>query len=139
MIACSFSVLSPDLMSVMLYAQFLNKSFKSTQTIRNYLSGPEVYLRDRGYNFTAFVHPSIKTLVHGFQRLSDHIPKRAPAISSRTLKKVFDMLFGLLVEGKIAAASLMFGTCSFLRQSNFLGTQWVYENPHLVRRKDCNV
>ena len=139
MIACSFNALSPDLLSVMLYSQFLFNSFTSVQSIKNYMSGPKVYLRDRGHNFTAFCHPSLKTLINGFKRLSDHVPRRAPALSTKTLKKVIDLLSALSVEGQVAASSLLFGTCSFLRQSNFLGTQWLYDNPHMVRRCDVKI
>ena len=95
-----------------------------------------MFLRDRNFNVEVFSHPTLKKLVKGFQRLSDHIPKQAPALSAKTIKQVVDVLRQLSVEGQVAAAALLFGTCSFLRQSNFLMTQGMLVNPHIVCRSD---
>ena len=100
------------------------------------LSGAKVFLRDRNFNVEVFSHPTLKKLAKGFQRLSDLIPKQAPALSAKSIKQIVDVLRQLSVEGQVAAAALLFGTCSFLRQSNFLMNQGMLVNPHIVCRAD---
>ena len=92
MVACAFPIFKPELICVLLYAQFLNNSFTSVQTVRNYLSGAKVFLRDRNFNVEVFSHPTLKKLVKGFQRLSDLIPKQAPALLAKSIKQIVDVL-----------------------------------------------
>ena len=139
MIMCGFSVFYPDLLSILLYAQFLNNSFKSVQSIRNYMSGVKIFLSDRDYPVANFQNSAVKKLVKGFERLSSHVPQRAPALSTKTIKRVCDILVQFSLEGFVAASAILFGTCSFLRQSNFLSTQWLNESPHIINRNQLSV
>ena len=134
MLAYSFNVFNPDLLSVLLYIQLLGNSY-SPGTVKNCISGGKTFLEDRGYDVTVFSSRIVRNMLTGIEKLSNHIPKSAPVLGIKVVKQVCDVLRLLSIEGKIAADVLLFGTVTFLRQSNFVFTSTGCIQ-HIVKRKD---
>ena len=139
MLACNFNMFSPMLLQILLYIQCLGNSFKSVRSVRNYVSGARIYLEERSHDITCFNHRLVLNLLNGLERLSLHVPVSAPTLPISVIKQVVDILKSLSLEGIIAANAILFGTATFLRQSNFLYTRLEEYNHHMVRRKDLSI
>ena len=75
-----------------LYAQFLSRSFKSVQSIQNYLSGVKTL-----HSMLDVVFPSenvlqLKLLLRGIAREKQHIPRKAEPVSPTILLDMYPYL-----------------------------------------------
>jgi hypothetical protein len=74
------------------YAQFLSRSFKSVNSIKNYLSGVKLlhlYLDDDYPKFDEF---QLKLTLKGLARMNPHCPKQALPITPQILLRIFELL-----------------------------------------------
>lgn len=71
-----------------LYIQFLSRSFKSVQSIRNYVNGVRILHNLHGYEFPNMDNFDLKLLLRGVSRLSQHTPKRVLPITPSILYKM---------------------------------------------------
>lgn len=74
------------------YAQFLSRSFKSVNSIKNYLSGVKLlhlYLDDDYPKFDEF---QLKLTLKGLARMNPHCPKQALHITPQILLRIFELL-----------------------------------------------
>ena len=77
-----------------LYAQFLSRSFKSVQSIQNYISGVKILHLFTENKFPEFDLFHLKQVFKGLARLNPHCPKRAYPVSPYMLLQ-FRELFNL--------------------------------------------
>ena len=75
-----------------LYAQFLSRSFKSTQSIKNYLSGVKTMHLLLGYTTDHINEFLINLGLKGMARSHPHLVKQARAITPEILLKMFSYL-----------------------------------------------
>ena len=75
-----------------LYAQVLSRSFKSVQSVRNYLSAVKTLhsLLDLKYPETDLMQ--LKLLLRGIARSKQHVPRKASPITPHILKDMFSFL-----------------------------------------------
>ena len=126
--------LHPDLSSILHYIQLLGNSFKSLTSVKNYLSGAKTFIRTSGGTTHVFASPAITDLLRGLNRLSTHTTLQAPPVSTSQLRGLFDVLWTIGPEARIARAAILFAYVTFLRQSNFVLTPTA--SAHLLSRGD---
>lgn len=88
----SLRSLPADVNTLCLYAQFLNRSFQSVQSIRNYISGVKTL-----HNIIDLEYPNsnlfqLNLLLRGIARCKQHIPRKASAITPEILKDIYNFV-----------------------------------------------
>ena len=68
-----------------LYAQFLSRSFKSVQSIKNYLSGVKTMHYLLGYSTSQINEFLVNLSLRGIERIKLHLVKQAKAITPEIL------------------------------------------------------
>lgn len=113
-----FDIYNPTQAQSQLFTQFLANSFKSTQTVRNYLAGARTFLKDNCLSSNSLSSPPVYKALRGIDRLSTHIPLQAPELSINEIKHISSVCLNLgpNYTGERAAILVMFA--AFLRQSN---------------------
>ena len=71
-----------------LYAQFLNRSFRSVQSIRNYLSGVKTLHKILEIEYSTSNMFQLNLLLRGIARSKQHVPKKAAPITPLILKDI---------------------------------------------------
>ena len=95
-------VLPASVKTLCAFAQFLSRSFKSVNSIKNYLSGIKTLhtLLDLNYPSDELIH--LRLLLRGLARIKSHVPKKALPITPNILldmlqflnfEKVIDVVF----------------------------------------------
>lgn len=74
----------------------------------------------------------------GVQRLSTHVPRPAPPISSRQLAGVVAYLTTAGPDARVMTAALLIGYATLLRQGNLLATDSPNDPAHYLRRADID-
>lgn len=129
---------SPSSLAVLLYTQFLANSFKSPQSVKNYISGARSFLRTRGYYVPYMYNDRINSVYKGNARLSIHDSKQAPVILMPILK---DLSTTLLISGNHMTGERAAFLCMFalaLRQCNVTPGGTV-GGVHVIRTCDCRL
>jgi hypothetical protein len=88
---CSYFHLQPfqiDAELLCTYSEFLRRSFKSAQRIRNYLNGVKVLFL--GHNIEMFSSYVLKLSFRGIDRKLQHLPRQALPIILDILDKFYD-------------------------------------------------
>ena len=75
-----------------LYAQFLSRSFKSVDSIKNYLNGIRILFLISDLNVDIFYSFEVKLTLKGLKRKLLHMPKQALPITLEILTKFYDLL-----------------------------------------------
>ena len=76
---CNFYMLNAEVLCA--YAQFLSRTFKSAQSIRNYLNGVRILFLLHGCNMYIFSSFEIKLTLRGLDRKLTHSPRQALPIT----------------------------------------------------------
>lgn len=132
----SYDPFNPSPHQAQLYTQFLANSFKSTQAIRNYLSGAKTFLKNNLQNPSILSSFGVHKTLRGIDRISTHIPSQAPELSITEIKHISQVCLALgpTFSGHHAALLIMFA--SFLRQSN---ASLSGSDVHMLRTRDLNL
>jgi hypothetical protein len=67
--------------TICMYAQFLSRSFKSVQSIQNYVNGVKLLHLLHDAQFPQISRPEFKLLMRGLARLNPHVPRQALPIT----------------------------------------------------------
>ena len=138
MTAYTRPVLTPTVLDILLYTQFLANSLKSPASVKNYISGVKTFLQSRGASVAPFSSPLLMNLFKGITKLSGHTPLPAPAIDLSRFKCMCDILAAMDSEASTARAAILMGFTTLLRQSNLLPAT-IMGQTHCIRRRDCLV
>ena len=76
----------------MLYVQFLSRSFKPVQSVRNYLSAVTTLHCLLEFKYPETDLMQLNLLLMGIARSKQHIPKKATPITPQILKEMFCFL-----------------------------------------------
>ena len=92
---CEYYKLDPfpvDVRTLCLYAQLLSRSFKSVQSVRNYLSAVKALqsLLDLKYPEAGLIE--LNLLIKGIARSKQHVPKTASPMTPCILKEMHSFL-----------------------------------------------
>lgn len=120
MITNNYNYKFPSILQILLYTQLLANSYKSPDTIRNYVSGAKTIVKKLDGNHSIFDDWRVVEIRKGIKNKSIHIPNQAPRIPLRDLMNLTNMMLQMQnnLSGERAAVLCMYST--FLRQSNVL-------------------
>lgn len=122
-----------------LYATLLARSFKSPQSVRNYISGVKTLHSILDYPIDQFNHPQIRLTLKGIERTLQHQPKRASPITPQILKQIYHLLDHSkpIHTTYWALCTTAFFTMS--RKSNMIPTDKLSKIDHHIRRSDISI
>lgn len=84
-----FEPLPTSVMVITLYAQFLSRSFKSVESIRNYISAVKSLHLLLDLDTSSFETHHLKLVLRGLSRLKQHCPKQALPITPQILYDIY--------------------------------------------------
>ena len=134
---CTFFGITPvpaSLETVLLYTQFLSRSFKAPQSIKNYLNGVKFLHILLGFEYAFTGNYMIALLFRGIERNANHVPQRAAPMTPDVLQ-VFARITDFSDSRDLvtlAASFLLFFLMA--RAGNVFAR---HSDPHIgLRRKD---
>ena len=74
-----------SLETILLYTQFLSRSFKAPQSIKNYLNGVRFLHILLGHEYAFTGNYMVELLFRGIERNANHVPRRAVPITPALL------------------------------------------------------
>jgi hypothetical protein len=106
--------------NVCLYAQFLSRSFKSTDSVRNYISGIKLLHLFLDVEFPHIHEFEFKLVLKGLARLNPHLPRQALPITPDMLLEFYPFLDLRNLFDATAWCVLLFGFFLLARKSNLV-------------------
>lgn len=131
--------LSVDSETLSLYAQFLARSFKSPESIKNYIKGIKTFYLMVDLPKTAFEDLELKLTLRGISRLKRHVPTRAEPVTPQILLEIHSLLDLTLQLHSVFWALFLVAFFSMSRKSNLVFTPSKYSPNHMILRKDVTV
>lgn len=103
-----------------LYGSFLSRSFKSVQSIQNYISGVKTMHLLLGFEFPYEEWFSVKLLYRGLSRLNPHLPHRSLPITPEILQNMSKFLDMSNPNHSTFWCSFLFAFFLMVRKSNLV-------------------
>lgn len=123
-----------------LYVQFLCRTFKSTQSIKNYISGIKTMHLLLGFSTDNINDFLINLSLRGMARLHPYCIKQAQAITPSILLQFAEVLDFTNPEDIVFWCLFLFAFFLFARKSNLVPTtQKDFENRRFLLRKDVQI
>ena len=136
----SFSYLPASTETLSLYTQFFSRSFQSTQSNKNYVSGVKSMHSLLGYSVDHINDFLINLGLKGIARLNPHCVKQADPITSEILLKFASHLDFSNTTDKVFWGLFLFAFFLFAPKSNLvLTTKDDFKNKRYLMRKDVSV
>lgn len=119
-----------------LYIQFLSRSFKAVQSIKNYVSGIKTWHKLLGFKFPDKDEFQIKLAFKGISRLQPHCIKQALPITPEILIEIYNILDLQIAENVVFWALFVFAFFMMARKSNLVPDSTLKFDPakHLLRQ-----
>ena len=120
-----------------LYAQFLSRTFKSTQSIRNYLSGIKTMHYLLGFSVDHINNFLINLGLRGIARSKPYCIKQAHAITPEHLLQIYILLDLTDPSDSVYWCLFLFAFFLFARKTNLVPTtRKDYKQKKILLRKD---
>ena len=123
-----------------LYIQFLSRSLKAPQSIRNYISGLHTFHSMLELEFPSLTDVQVRLTLKGLSKLLQHVPRQALPVTPsllRQLHQVMDLQDPVFVVFHCLFLFLFF---LFSRASQFIPRTFkVEDTQHLVRREHVSL
>ena len=103
------------------YACFLSGQFKSSASVRNYISGVKSWMVILGFDATEFYSPSLRLTLTGIEKVNVHIPNRKLPITPEILRGILSVLDLQLVDDVVFWSLLCMAFFGMFRKSQFVG------------------
>lgn len=126
--------------TLQLYAQFLSRSFKSVESIRNYLSGIRTMHMMLGYSINHLNNFLINLSLKGLTRLKQHMVRQAEPITPLILSEIYGKLNMNNADDSVYWCLFLFAFFLVARKSNLVPTNKSdIEAKHCLLRKDITM
>lgn len=124
-------------LTLQLYAQFLGRTFKSTESIRNYISGIRILHLLMGFNIDQINTFLVNLTIKGISKLKLHMVKRAEPITPDILRQIFLVMNVSNKDDTTFWCLFLFAFFLMARKSNLVPTSSKdLLNPKFLLRKD---
>jgi hypothetical protein len=134
-----FSAFPVDATTLCLYAQFLSRSFKSVDSIRNYISGVRVLHLFLDLDTSQFDSFQLRLLSRGLKRLNPHCPKQALPITPAILVSLVGLLDLTDPNDSTFWCLFLFAFYLMARKSNLVPTVRAdFKDGKFIRRGDVS-
>lgn len=121
--------------TIALFAQFLCRTFKSVETVKNYVSGVKLLHILVNHSCEAFDNPNLKLAFKGMARQLYHRPKQALPITKELLLKMYEVLDCSKINDTVFWSLFLMAFFTMSRKSNLVVT-CVNENVKCITRQD---
>ena len=108
--------------TIQLFAQFLSRSFKSVDSIRNYISGVRTFHNILGFSTDHINNYLVNLSLKGLERLNPHAVKRAEPITLAILGQIYDSLDFSRADNHVFWCLFLFAFYLVARKSNLVPT-----------------
>lgn len=125
-----------DTETLCLFAQFLSRSFKSTHSINNYVSGVKTMHHLLGYATDDINTFLINLGLRGIHRQKPHLVKQARAITPEILLSIYQFLNLSSLVDVVFWCLFLFAFFLFARKSNLVPDSSNYHNKRFLLRQD---
>lgn len=115
-----FVSLPTSTQTLQLYAQFLSRTFKSTESIRNYLNGIKTMHLLLGYSVEHINSFIINLCLKGIARLNPHCVKQAEEMTPEILLRVSEVLDFTSKDDRVYWCLFLFAFFLLARKSNLV-------------------
>ena len=125
--------------TLQLYAQFLSRSFKSVDSIRNYLSGVRTMYMSLGYSIDQLNNFLKNLSLKGLTRLKQHCVKQAEPTTPLILSQIYGLLDMSIADDSVFWCLFLFAFFLVARKSNLVPTNKSdIEAQHYLLRNDIS-
>jgi len=131
--------LSADSLTLSLYAQFLARSFKSPDSIKNYIKGVKTLYILLDKPTKIFDELGLKMTLKGIARLKKHVPKRAEPVTPKILLEIHSLLDMSIHLHAVFWSLFLIAFFSMSRKSNLVFTPGKYSPNHIISRGDIKI
>ena len=131
--------LSVDGSILALYAQFLSRTFRSPESVRNYIHSVKKLYLILELPTKIFDDLDLKLTLRGISRLKKHVPKRAEPITPSILLEIHSLLDMSDQFHVVCWALFVIAFFSMSRKSNLVFTPGKYSTNHMILRKHITV
>lgn len=122
---------------ICLYIQYLSRSLKSPQSIRNYISGIKTLHLLLNLPFPDLKDLSVRLTLLGIDKSLSHIPQPAQPMTVEILLKLYHILDLSVEQNLVLWGLFLFSFFTFSRKSQFIPVDLSpSELSHLVKRQD---
>ena len=111
------------------YACFLAEHFKSSGSVRNYLSGIKTWTVLLKFDVEEFYSPTLKMTLLGVEKLNTYIPKIRLPLEPAHLYSIYKVLDLSSIQNTVFWALLLIGFYGMLRKSQFANNSRNTFNP----------
>ena len=111
------------------YACFLAEHFKSSGSVRNYLSGIKTWTVLLKFDVEEFYSPALKMTLSGVEKLNTYIPKIRLPLEPAHLYSIYKVLDLSSIQNTVFWALLLIGFYGMLRKSQFANNSRNTFNP----------
>jgi len=117
-----FDYLPTSVGTLSLFAQMISRSFRSVETVKNYISGVKLLHVLMEKPCVAFESLNLKLALRGMARLSRHTPKQALPITKELLLNMFQVLEFTHVNDFVFWSLFLLAFFTMSRKSNLVVT-----------------
>jgi hypothetical protein len=110
--------INPSPSTICAYTEFLARTFKSPQTIKNYISGVHLLHRYLELDPTSLQCFQLQLILRAMDIAMEHVPNQKSPITIYMLRQLCNACDSLRALGTVIKCALLFGFYGFLRQSN---------------------
>ena len=125
----SLEYVNPTSKTLCVYAEFLARSFRAPQAIRNYISGVRFLHKYINVESTALDSFELHTMLRALDLTMPHRTNRRLPITQSMLLQLSQACHSLGTMGLVLKVALLFGYYGFLRQSNLAPRSVATFNP----------
>lgn len=139
-VAYNVFYLSPLIIDLIMYIQFLKNSFASEISVKNYVSGARTWVLHHNGCVKSFDSIEVKQMFAGIDACSKHVPSPAYPLTASDIKTVCDYIDSTPQIPLAVKPCVLIGYTCFLRTCNLLApsTQsWL--GPHTMLASDIAV
>lgn len=125
--------LSPTILNVCMYIQYLANQQTAIRSIKNYVAGAKTWvLEHRGY-ITAFLSTEVSNMYKSVSKDSQHVTKRALPLSWEDIQSVCSYLDSCALTPLCVKPCILIAYSTFLRGSNLLASpHFPWGGPHTL-------
>lgn len=111
------------------YVCFLSENFKSSASVRNYLSGVKTWAIILDFDIHEFSSPSLRLVLTGIDKLNTNVPDVKLAFEPCHLYRMYEALDMSNIQDSVLWAIILIGFFAMLRRSQFANTSRKSFNP----------
>jgi len=130
----NFDHLPSDSEIFCIYAQLLSRSFKSSQSVKNYISGVKTLYSILDLDCSVFDSVDLKLTLRGIARIKQHNPHRATPITPDILLSIYERLDMADAIQAVFWALFVVAFFSMARKSNLVVTEGKSVQNHTLTR-----